>query len=328
MFGFIVVFIFILFFVLMIVVKDKNRLLKIIKVFLIFILGGLVIAGGGSIVSGMLETFQGKMDAAQALLQIIMGFLFIAVGGIPLYLYFISRAVDIRKLERRKKKYPDAPWMWVDHWSTKSIAYSGKGPISFGWFVLLVMTASLGAVSYVNRGKILSKLEGSGFEVIAFYSVFCLILLVGFYTLISLLRGYLKFGKSIFEMSTYPGIIGDKLVGRIQTHMREIPEKGFDLELECGLIDLTSQAGRQLRNPEMTKRIWDANKNVRLQEVSLGPAGVSIPVSFSISAGVPESDAWSPDKRIKWTLSAFASVKGAQYLSQFDVPVFNTRQKT
>jgi hypothetical protein len=319
---------FIIFLGLIIFVKNEKLRLKVVKGFLILVLGGLVIAGGGSIFVGMLETFQGKMDEAQALLQIIMGLLFMAVGGIPLYLYFISREVDIRRLERRKKKYPDAPWMWVDHWSTKSIVYSGKGPISFGWVVLLVMTASLGAVSYVNRGKILSKLEGSGFEVIAFYSVFCLILLVGFYTVISLLRGYLKFGKSIFEMTTYPGIIGDKLVGRIQTHMREIPEKGFDLELQCGLIDLTSQVGRQLRNTEMTKSIWEANKNVRLQEVSLGPAGVSIPVSFSIPAGVPESDAWSSDKRIKWTLSAFSSVKGAQYLSQFDVPVFNARPKT
>jgi len=250
-----------------------------------------------------------------------------AAGGVPLYLYFISREVAIRTLERRKKKYPDAPWMWVDQWSTKSIVYSGRGPISFGWFVLFVMTAGLAAVSYVNREKILSKVEESALEVIAFYSIFCFILCVGFYAVLSLLRGYLKFGKSIFEMTTYPGIIGGELAGTIQTHMKNIPEEGFDLELRCTLIDLTSQAGRRLRSTDTTVSIWEAQKKIRLEEVSLGPEGVSIPVSFSIPAEAKESDAWSWDKRIVWTLSAFSSLGGAQYLSQFDVPVFKTSRE-
>ncbi|MEW5909538.1 MAG: hypothetical protein AB1659_07050, partial [Thermodesulfobacteriota bacterium] len=256
MFGFIGVFIFILFLGLIIFIKDETLKLKIVKAFLILVLGGLVIAGCGSILMGILETLQGKMDGVELLLQIIMGFVFMGIGGIPLYLFFISREAAIRRLERRKKKYPDAPWMWVDHWSTKSIVYSGKGPIGFGWVVLLVMTVGLGAVSYVNREKIFSRLEGSGFEVILFYSVFCLILFLGFYAVITLMRGHLKFGKSIFEMTTYPGVIGVKLEGRIQTSMKSIPEKGFDLELQCGRIDLTSQSGKVLRNTEMTKSIW------------------------------------------------------------------------
>jgi hypothetical protein len=328
MFGYTVVFIFILFFVLIMVVKDEKLRLKIVKSFLILVLGGLFIAGCGSIVTGMIETFQGEMDGAQFLLQIIIGFLFMAVGGIPLYLYFISREVAIRRLGRRKKKYPDAPWMWVDQWSTKSIVYSAKGPISFGWFVLLVMTAGLAAVSYVNREKILSKVEESASEVITFYSIFCFILLAGFYALVSLLRGYLKSGKSTFEMTTYPGSIGGELAGRIQTQMKDIPEKGFDLELQCGLIDLTSQSGRRYGKTDSAVSIWEAQKKVRLEEVSLGPEGVSIPVSFSIPAEVQESDAWSWDKRIVWTLSAFSSLGGAQYLSQFDVPIFKPRSKS
>ena len=328
MFGYTVVFIFILFFVLIMVVKDEKLRLKIVKSFLILVLGGLFIAGCGSIFTGMIEIFQGEMDGAQFLLQMIIGFLFMAVGGIPLYLYFISREVAIRRLERRKKKYPDAPWMWVDQWSTKSIVYSAQGPISFGWFVLLVMTAGLAAVSYVNRGKILSKVEESALEVITFYSIFCFILLAGFYALVSLLRGYLKSGKSTFEMTTYPGTIGGELAGRIQTQMKDIPEKGFDLELQCGLIDLTSQSGKRYGKTDSAVSIWEAQKKVRLEEVSLGPEGVSIPVSFSIPAEVQESDAWSWDKRIVWTLSAFSSLGGAQYLSQFDVPIFKPRSKS
>jgi hypothetical protein len=190
------------------------------------------------------------------------------------------------------------------------------------------MTAGLAAVSYVNREKILSKVEESAIEVITFYSIFCFILLAGFYALVSLLRGYLKSGKSTFEMTTYPGTIGGELAGRIQTQMKDIPEKGFDLELQCGLIDLTSQSGRRYGKTDSAVSIWEAQKKVRLEEVSLGPEGVSIPVSFSIPAEVQESDAWSWDKRIVWTLSAFSSLGGAQYLSQFDVPIFKPRSKS
>jgi hypothetical protein len=138
----------------------------------------------------------------------------------------------------------------------------------------------------------------------------------------------LKSGKSIFEMTTYPGIIGGELAGRVQTHMKNIPGKGFDLELQCRLIDLTSQSGSQLRNIDTTVSIWEGNKKVRLEEVSLGPEGVSFPVSFSIPADALESDAWSWDKRVVWTLSAFSSLGGAEYLSQFIVPVFKTRSKS
>lgn len=325
MFGFIVVFIFILFFVLILTVKDEKLRSKIAKTFLILVLGSLFVAGCGSLFTGTIEVLQGETDMGQFLLQALVGLLFMAVGGIPLYLYFISREVAIRRLEKRRKKYPDAPWMWVDQWSSKKIVYSPKGPIGFGSFVLLVMTAGLAAVSYVNRGKILSKAGESPLEVVAFYSIFCLILLVGFYAVFSLLRGYLKFGKSTFEMMTYPGIIGGKLEGTIHTLIKTIPENGFDIELQCGLVNLASQAGRRLRDTRSTKSLWNANKKVRLEEVSLGAEGVSIPVSFSLPAEAQESDAWSPDKRIVWTLSAFTSLSGAQYLSQFDVPVFKAR---
>jgi len=224
MFAFIVVLIFILFFVLIMVVKDEKLLLKIAKVFLIIVLGGLVVAGSLAILTGIYETLHGESDTKQLFIQMGAGIIFIAGGGFPLYLFFISREVAIKRLERRKKKYPDAPWMWVDQWSTKSIVYSGKGQISFGWFVLMVMTGGLAAVSYMNREKILSKVEESALEVIAFYSIFCFILFIGFYAVVSLLRGYLKFGKSIFEMTSYPGIIGGELTGTIQTQMKNIPE--------------------------------------------------------------------------------------------------------
>jgi len=324
MFGLIVVSIFIVFFILMIVVKDQKVLLKIAKGFLIIVLGGLAVMGVLAIFTGIYEALGGECSLKQLLIQVGTGLLFIIFGGVPLYVFFVAREVSLRRFERRKKQYPDAPWMWVNQWSKKRILYASKGPTVLVWFVLLGMVSGLTFVSYMNREAILSKIKSHDLELIVFSIILFLILLAGFSYAISLLRGHFKFGNSFFEMSTHPGIIGGELAGTIQTTMKNIPEKGFDLVLQCGYIDLTSQAGKRIGNTDRTVNIWEAKKTVRLEELTMGPQGVSIPVSFSIPPDAQESDAWS-SKRIVWTLSAFSSLEGVSYFSSFDVPVFKTK---
>ena len=325
MFGIIVVLIFLLFFILITVVKDQKALLRIAQGFLILILGGLAVMGILAIFTGSYEALSGACSLKQLLIQVGAGLLFIVCGGVPLYVFFISREVSRKRFERRKKQYPDAPWMWVKHWSKKRIVYVSKGPTAFVWFVLLGMVAGLAFVSYMNREVILSKIKSHDLELILFFLILSLIFLVGFSYAISLLRGHFKFGNSLFEMSTYPGILGGELAGTIHTNMKNVPKKGFDLELRCGYIDVTSQAGKRLRNTDRTVNVWEAKRKVRLEEVTLGPQGVAIPVSFSLPPDAQESDAWSPDKRIVWTLSASSSLEGVSYFSSFDVPVFKTR---
>lgn len=325
MFSFTVFLIFVLFFILMIFVKDKEVLLRIVKVFLIIILGGLVIMGILAIFTGVSEFLNGDFDQKQLFIQVGAGILFVAAGGFSLYTFFVSRVIMIRKFERRKNQYPDAPWMWVDHWSKKRIVYYSKGPTALVWFVLFGLMAGLSFVSYVNREIILSKAKSHDVEFILFFIVLAVILIPCFFYAISLLRGHLKFGNSIFEMSTYPGIIGGKLAGTIHTKIKQSSKKEFDLELRCGYIDLTTKVGREMKNRYMTKILWSEAQKTSRGNLSRSLYGISIPVSFSIPADVPESDAWSSDKRIVWTLLASSNVDGASYLSKFDVPVFQDR---
>lgn len=322
MFGFIVFFIFILFFILIIVVKDKAVLLKIVKAFIVTIFGGFVVMGMLAILTGISETLNGNSGLNQLFFQVGTGILFIAAGSVPLYVFFISREVSLRKFEKRKKQYPDTPWMWVEHWSNKRIVYLSKGPTALVWVVLTGLTTGLAFVSYVNREVILSKIKNHDLEAIAFFVILALILIPCFCYGVSLLRGHLKFGNSIFEMSTYPGVVGGELTGRILTTIRKMPEKGVDLGLRCGYRDLTSQAGKRLRNTDITKTLWETTRKARFENLSMGHQGVTIPVSFSIPANAQESDAWSPDKRIIWTLSAASTVGGVKYFSSFDVPIF------
>jgi hypothetical protein len=107
--GLLVFLIFILFFVLMIVIKDKTFRSKIIKVLLAIVLGGLVFAGILVLFTGIRLALHGEFGTGQLLIQIGTGLLFITGGGIPLYVFFIAKQRSAKRLERRKKEYPYAP---------------------------------------------------------------------------------------------------------------------------------------------------------------------------------------------------------------------------
>jgi len=328
MFAFTVISIFVLFFILIIFVKDNKTLLTIAKVFLLTILGGLLVMGILAIITGVSETQSGNFDQKQFFIQLGAGLIFIAAGGYPLYLFFIANVIAQRTFERRKKQYPDAPWMWIKQWASNRIVSSSKGPVSFVWFVLLGLMGGLAFVSYINRQEIIAKAKSPDVDFMAFFLLLAIILIPCFWFASSLLRGSIKFGNSTFEMSTYPGIIGGDLAGTIHTAIKNIPEKGFQLELRCGYLDLTPRAGRKLTNTNITKILWSETKKVPRDLLSRGLYGISIPVSFSIPADAPESDGWSPDKRILWTMIATSKISEALYLSSFDVPIFLDRSNT
>jgi hypothetical protein len=318
-----------LLFAFLIVVKKKKTasLEKIKKIYSIIPLGALAFLGAELLFAGIRETLHGEIEIKQFMI-IGLGLTLIAGAGVPFYIFFVAGKLAEIKLETRKKKYPDAPWMWGDKWLEKAIVYSGTGRLILFWFVISVVISGFVFVTYMNREIILAKMQGtSRFEVIAFFSIIFFILSISLLLVVSHSRGILKFGKSSLEMSTYPGVIGGEFAGTIRTQMRGIPKDGFTLELDCELTEIVTPDGRPVRDPYPVS-VWKAKKKIPMGELNMDYRGVSVPVSFSIPADTQESDEWSSDKRIHWMLSAFSSFEGRQYLSQFIVPVFKTRSKS
>ncbi|RPJ06575.1 MAG: hypothetical protein EHM36_06800 [Deltaproteobacteria bacterium] len=294
------------------------------KVYSIIVLGVLVLFGGELISLGVTEVLSGE-PGGNPWITIGGGLAIITIVGVAFYVFFIAGPRALRKFESRKKEHPNAPWMWVDEWLERRIVYSGTGNLVFVWFVIPVVIFGGGFVWYMNRAIILAKMQSSSrFEVIAFALLMLFILVPALLGAVSWTRGQLKYGKSIFELSTYPGIVGGELAGTIYTRMKEIPKDGFKVQLACELTERSS--GRSSNTS--TVFLWAAERKVLMQELKMGPEGVSIPVSFSIPPGAEESDLWmSHNRRIDWTLSAFSGRKGTQYLSQFNVPVFKAWPK-
>ena len=320
MFGLIVFGIFAAFFVLMLVVKDEALLSRVRAAFLVLFLGGLSLAGISAMLTGLIEAARGFMDGRQLAVQLGGGLLLAATGAVPLYLFFVHGAVAARRFEGRRARYPDAPWMWTGEWSRGRIRFSSRGPVAVTWGVLLVLAGGLSFVSFMNRHMILAALNESPLGVIAFYLVFSLLLSLGFLAAVSLLRGHLAFGGSTFHVSRPCGVVGGELAGVIHTGMRAIPEQGFELRLRCTRRGPGSDGSAEAGDDGV--RLWQADAKVPPEEAGMDSGRVTIPVRFEIPADAPESDAWSPDTRVEWTLSAASWAGGRAYYSEFGVPVF------
>ncbi len=298
---------------------QHKTLVRYFKIYAVIVLGVLALFGGELIFLGATAVLSGEPGGNPWIL-ISGGLAIIAIVGAVFYIFFIAGPRAARKSERRKTEYPRAPWMWVDRWSERRIVYSPTGNLVFAWIVIPVVISGLVFVSYMNRAVILAKMQGSSrFEVIAFSLLMFLILVPGLLMAVSWTRGQLKYGKSVFEMSTYPGVIGGELAGTIYTRMKGIPKDGFKVQLMC---ELTERSRGRTTNTT-TVSLWTAERKILMQELKMEPEGVSIPVSFSIPPTAEETDLWvSPNRKIDWMLYAFTSRKGTQYLSQFSVPVF------
>jgi hypothetical protein len=315
-----------LFFILILTVKNEKILATAVRLFLLVLLGSLSILGGMAIITGIWESFSGSIGSEQLAIQIGAGTLFLFAGGVPLYIFFIRGPNLKLHHEHCKTQYPDSPWLWDKRYFNSQIVYHSGVHVSFTWMVLSGLTMGFAFVSYVNREVILANLHNDDFETIAFFVVLTIILAPCFYAGVQLLRGQRGFGNSSFEMSTHPGIIGGELAGKIHTSIRDLPEQDFELELRCGYLDLRPRAGQRVKKSHMVVTLWSASKTLSPRQLVMGNRGLAIPVSFAIPAETKESDIWSVDKNILWTLTAASSVAGKPYFSSFEVPVFRTRQ--
>ncbi|MFI5113536.1 MAG: hypothetical protein ACHP7J_00225 [Terriglobales bacterium] len=140
---------------------------------------------------------------------------------------------------------------------------------------------------------------------------------------IRLTLAYLEFGKTCFEMSSVPGVIGGDLKGLIQARFPHSPDHGVQLRLSC-VIRVTSGSGNSRSTSESI--LWRDEASLSSGQLYPGPAGTSIPVHFRIPWDAQQTETRSPRDATVWMLEALADVPGVNYHDVFEVPVFRTAQ--
>jgi len=214
--------------------------------------------------------------------------------------------------------HPDAPWLWKPEWTAGRIADSGRRALGYlvGFAVFWNLVSAplcwhVLPVEVVGRGNRLALIA----------LVFPLIgLLLIAWAVVAALR-YRKFGRSVFQMASVPGVVGGQLAGVIRTSAKIRPEDGFRVTLSC-IHRVSTGTGRRRSTSE--KAVWQDERLVAHELLDGDPTQSAIPVLFDIPYESRTTDEGNSDDQTTWRLDAAAKVPGLDYSATFDVPVFKT----
>jgi hypothetical protein len=208
--------------------------------------------------------------------------------------------------------------MWRSEWSSGRIPDQGRGSATFVWFFAILWNAiSLPLLLFlpdVARGGNKAALIGLIFPI------------AGAGILISAVTTSLRlrrFKVSHFRMSPFPGSLGGRLAGQVETTLgRELLGNSVVLVTLSSVRRTTSGSGKSSNTTESV--LWQEDAEHPGASLHSGPAGVAIPVSFIIPAGLEPSSVDPGSSAVIWRLLVHADVPGVDYDATFEIPVFDT----
>ena len=269
------------------------------------------------IASALKEAFSGQLEVGKALFLGLFGLVFGGIG-LGVILTAIKGYKSSQQADERKEKDPDEPWLWRDDWAARLIQDSSRSSLRYAWFFTVFW-------NFISWPLLLTVLRREILENRNYPALFGLIFpLIGAGLLVWAIRASLrwkKFGTSVLELETLPGVIGGHLKGIIQTPVALRPEGGLLLKLTC-INRTVSGSGKNQNVHEQI--LWRERQVIPKERIAAQGQGSSIPFTFDIPYPSKETDRENMNNAILWYVDAAASVPGVDYGAQFEVPLYRT----
>ncbi len=242
----------------------------------------------------------------------------LAFGGVGFGL--LAFTLFGRRSQRKKgalaQAHPEEPWLWRKDWADGTIrgsATSLAGPLVFAIFWNGFFAVAWFAFLCNRTGR-------SDEQVILWFMIPFTIIGLGLLGLAAVsVMQWRKFGRSVFQMASVPGVIGGQLAGVIRTPVKIEPQDAFRLKLTC--VDLVSSRGSRSISRNL---VWQDEQRIAHDMLQSDVSHSAIPVLFQIPYECRPTDDSDPKNIISWTLEVAAKTRGLDYWAQFDVPVFKT----
>ena len=254
-------------------------------------------------------------DPTQAVLQrdftpgmlaglIPLVFFFVGVGGLVWFFFGGGRSSKVMPSSEGM-----APWLRRADWASGRVVASARPAMIGAW----VFTCVWNLIAAPFLTILMTEFARSGNRFLLIGLIFPAIGFGLIILAIYVTARWRKFGESVLEMATVPGMVGGALQGTIRLSHFVRPADGFKLKLLC--INLvTTGSGK---NSSASERIlWT-------DEQQAGPGvGDAVPVAFYIPPDCRETSYDNVDDRVIWRLKVMAKEPGVDYAAQFEVPVF------
>ena len=259
-------------------------------------------------------------DLEKLFLEIILALCFCGVG-FGLIAFGRFAASKTAELDALQQQHPDKPWMWRPDWAEGRVRGANRQTMLFTWAFALFWNLISAPLLLVIPKEFIEKdnklaLLGLMFPLIG---LGLLIWAVG-----ATLR-WRKFGASIFQMSTVPGVVGGRLRGRIETSLQSIPETGFELKLSSvRRIERERNSGGTGNRSTTEKILWQEAQTIHPAQLALGYRGATVPVEFVIPYECEPTDDRDPLSIVVWRLESSADLPGVDFKCAFELPIFKT----
>jgi hypothetical protein len=265
-------------------------------------------------------------DASRALLNrelrpglfALKGVFALVFGGVGFGLLFGTRhaAKKAAAQEKLAQRFPGEPWRWRPEWADGRI--SGSAPtaayVAIG-FAVLWNLFSLPA-AFIVPGEIASGNKAA--------AVALLFPVIGLGLAAWAARAWLqlkRFGVPTLALHRMPVALGGRLKGSVRVD-GEVPiAADFGLELEC-VETVTRGSGKNRRREE--KLLWQKQWRVPRHQCQVSSSLTTIPVDVAVPAGQPPTSMDNGDGKITWRLEVAGACPGPDFLSRFELPVFET----
>ncbi|MGD0897698.1 MAG: DUF3592 domain-containing protein [Thermoguttaceae bacterium] len=223
-----------------------------------------------------------------------------------------------RKEEVLARAHPEEPWLWTEDWASGRIHSSAAS--FWGPLFMAVFWNSFCAVLWC---AFLCNRTGRADEQVIWWFAIPLTI-AGLWMIawaVAAVMRWHKYGRSVFQMASVPGVVGGQLAGVIRIPVKIEPEHAFRVRLNC--IDCES---RRHSHGFLRIIVWQ-DEEVVTYDLLQGDAGHSaIPVLFRIPYECRQTDDGDPHSLIFWNLEVSARAAGLDYRAEFTVPVFKTPQ--
>jgi hypothetical protein len=208
--------------------------------------------------------------------------------------------------------HPHEPWLRRADWAKGEIKFSASSRALLAVAGTLAFLLFAVPVELLLLRELINKQNWGGLTWVVFLTLGETIVAWP----IILVRRWHKYGPSVFQMASVPGVIGGELRGVIRTSVKIRPAGGFRVTLTCRRTVRTNGDGNK-------EACWQLEQVIVHEVPENDPERSAIPVLFQVPFECLPTDF---EAGTHWQLEVKAAMPGVDYRAVFDVPLFKTPQ--
>ena len=255
-------------------------------------------------------------DSKALLLAVVGGLAFAGFGAGSIALGAYVR-FGTSPAERRRRQHPEEPWRWRADWASGCIRHRAWGKAVLALILGIAVTGATTSLLWRVPERV-----GNGESAFLYLALALPAAGAGLLVwALVLTRRARRFGDSVLELETNPGVIGGRFTGVLRIGA-PLPAAGVAFTLQC------FERPRHGSHSDNGWLRFQERLVVEEERLYFDGRTTGVPFGFTLPYECLSSNASDTGSEIRWQLDASAGVAGVDYAASFEVPIFRTAESS